>query len=174
MTNFTSHRRRVLFFPALWLLVFLFLGVPLRNALGQDSSWATQTNIYQVFVEKFGGTLKGVESHLDYLEYMGVKTIWLMPIFESMSDHGYDTTNYYAIRSEYGTIDDLRDLVQAAEHKGMRVILDLVMNHVGSDHSWFSSTNPTVRKNHWFVWAASDKGSATVNRGHAASAIAGC
>lgn len=157
MTNFTSHRRRVLFFPALWLLVFLFLGVPLRNALGQDSSWATQTNIYQVFVEKFGGTLKGVESHLDHLEYMGVKTIWLMPIFESMSDHGYDTTNYYAIRSEYGTIDDLRDLVQAAEHKGMRVILDLVMNHVGSDHSWFSSTNPTVRKDHWFVWAASDK-----------------
>ena len=134
MTNFTSHRRRVLFFPALWLLVFLFLGVPLRNALGQDSSWATQTNIYQVFVEKFGGTLKGVESHLDYLEYMGVKTIWLMPIFESMSDHGYDTTNYYAIRSEYGTIDDLRDLVQAAENKGMRVILDLVMNHVGSHH----------------------------------------
>ncbi len=123
-----------------------------------DSSWITQTNIYQVFVSKFGGTLKGVESHLDHLEYLGVKTIWLMPIFESMSDHGYDATDYYAIRPEYGTKDDLKDLVQAAKAKGMRIVLDLVMNHVGSDHPWFSSPDANERKDHWFVWSATDKG----------------
>ncbi|NMQ21069.1 hypothetical protein E4P82_18845 [Candidatus Competibacter phosphatis] len=81
------------------IFAFLFLFLPSRVTLSQDSSWVTQTNIYQVFVEKFGGTLKGVESHLDHLQYLGVKTIWLMPVFESMSDHGYDTTNYYAIKN---------------------------------------------------------------------------
>ena len=79
-----------------------------------------------------------------------------MPIFESMSNHGYDTTDYYAIRSSYGTIADLRDLVQAAETKNMRVVLDLVMNHVGSGHPWFSSTDSDERKDHWFVWSGSD------------------
>ncbi len=158
MANHTSHRKNAFSILMLWFVSFQLSGVPLCSASAQNSSWVTQTNIYQVFVEKFGGTLKGVESHLDHLEYMGVKTIWLMPIFESMSDHGYDTTNYYAIRLKYGTIEDLRDLVQTAEGKGMRVILDLVMNHVGSEHPWFSSANPAERKDHWFVWSANDLG----------------
>ena len=134
MTIHTSQRTRVLFLSAVWVFALLLLATPTRKSTAQDSSWVAQTNIYQVFVEQFGGTLKGVESHLDHLEYLGVKTIWLMPIFESMSDHGYDTTNYYAIRSNYGTIADLKDLVLAAKAKGMRVILDLVMNHAGSNH----------------------------------------
>lgn len=140
------------------IVAFLFLFLPSRVTLSQDSSWVTQTNIYQVFVEKFGGTLKGVESHLDHLQYLGVKTIWLMPVFESMSDHGYDTTNYYAIKTNYGSINDLRDLVKAANEKGMKVILDLVINHAGSNHPWFSSNNLAERKDRWFTWSSNDKG----------------
>lgn len=140
------------------IFAFLFLFLPSRVTLSQDSSWVTQTNIYQVFVEKFGGTLKGVESHLDHLQYLGVKTIWLMPVFESMSDHGYDTTNYYAIKTNYGSINDLRDLVKAANDKGMKVILDLVINHAGSNHPWFSSNNLAERKDRWFTWSSNDKG----------------
>lgn len=140
------------------IFAFLFLFLPSRVTLSQDSSWVTQTNIYQVFVEKFGGTLKGVESHLDHLQYLGVKTIWLMPVFESMSDHGYDTTNYYAIKTNYGSINDLRDLVKAANDKGMKVILDLVINHAGSNHPWFSSNNLSERKDRWFTWSSNDKG----------------
>ncbi|HRF45288.1 MAG TPA: alpha-amylase family glycosyl hydrolase [Candidatus Competibacteraceae bacterium] len=140
------------------IFAFLFLFLPSRVTLSQDSSWVTQTNIYQVFVEKFGGTLKGVESHLDHLQYLGVKTIWLMPVFESMSDHGYDTTNYYAIKTNYGSINDLRDLVKAANEKGMKVILDLVINHAGSNHPWFSSNNLSERKDRWFTWSSNDKG----------------
>lgn len=140
------------------IFAFLFLLLPSRVTLSQDSSWVTQTNIYQVFVEKFGGTLKGVESHLDHLQYLGVKTIWLMPVFESMSDHGYDTTNYYAIKTNYGSINDLRDLVKAANDKGMKVILDLVINHAGSNHPWFSSNNLSERKDRWFTWSSNDKG----------------
>ena len=140
------------------IFAFLFLFLPSRVTLSQDSSWVTQTNIYQVFVEKFGGTLKGVESHLDHLQYLGVKTIWLMPVFESMSDHGYDTTNYYAIKTNYGSINDLRDLVKSANEKGMKVILDLVINHAGSNHPWFSSNNLSERKDRWFTWSSNDKG----------------
>ena len=140
------------------IFAFLFLFLPSRVTLSQDSSWVTQTNIYQVFVEKFGGTLKGVESHLDHLQYLGVKTIWLMPVFESMSDHGYDTTNYYAIKTNYGSINDLRDLVKSANEKGMKVILDLVINHAGSNHPWFSSNNLAERKDRWFTWSSNDKG----------------
>lgn len=124
----------------------------------REAPWWTQTNIYQVYVEQFGGTLKGLQQQLDYLHELGAKTLWLMPIFSSMSAHGYDTTDYFAIRPEYGTVDDLRDLVQAAEQRGMRVILDLVINHVGSEHPWVSSANPAERRNNWFVWSADDKG----------------
>lgn len=140
------------------LVLGLVFGPWCQTSLAQEPPWYTQTNVYQVFVEKFGGTLKGVKSHLDHLEHLGVKTIWLMPIFESMSDHGYDTTNYYTIRSEYGTIDDLKELVQAANDKGMRVILDLVINHAGSKHAWFSSPDASERKDHWWVWSSNDKG----------------
>jgi alpha-amylase len=143
---------------ALFIFFFLFLSLLSKITLSQDAPWWTQTNIYQVFVEKFGGTLKGVESHLDHLQYLGVKTIWLMPVFESMSDHGYDTTNYYAIKANYGNISDLRDLVTSAHNKGMKVILDLVINHVGAKHPWFISSNPAERKDRWFVWSSNDKG----------------
>ena len=124
----------------------------------RQARWWTQTNIYQVYVEQFGGTLKGLEQRLDYLHDLGAKTLWLMPIFRSMSGHGYDTTDYFAIRPEYGSIDDLKDLVQAAEQRGMRVILDLVINHAGSAHPWISSGDPAERRDDWFVWSANDRG----------------
>lgn len=157
MSTLSTWRKRHII-NAFSIFAFLFLFLPSRVTLSQDSSWVTQTNIYQVFVEKFGGTLKGVESHLDHLQYLGVKTIWLMPVFESMSDHGYDTTNYYAIKTNYGSINDLRDLVKAANDKGMKVILDLVINHAGSNHPWFSSNNLAERKDRWFTWSSNDKG----------------
>jgi cyclomaltodextrin glucanotransferase len=122
-----------------------------------QAPWWTQTNIYQIYVEQFGGTLKGVEAKLDYLHDLGIKTLWLMPIFPAMSDHGYDTIDYFSIRPEYGTIDDLQDLVQAANQRGMWVILDLVMNHAGSANPWVSSPDPAQRHDNWFVWSATDK-----------------
>lgn len=123
-----------------------------------QSAWHTQTNIYQVFVEKVtpDKTLKGVENKLGYLQDLGVKTIWLMPIFESMDEHGYNTTNYYKIASRYGTEQDLKNLVTAAHNKDMRVILDLVINHTGTMHPWFSSPDVSVRKDTWFIWADKD------------------
>ncbi|MGA1795886.1 MAG: alpha-amylase family glycosyl hydrolase [bacterium] len=126
--------------------------------LEHESPWVTRTSIYEVFVDRFGGNLQGVTNRLDYLEKLGVKTIWLMPIFKAMSEHGYNTTDYYAIEPRYGTMNDLGNLVAGAHRKGMRVILDLVMNHCGSEHPWFSSPDDAVRRDHWFIWSASDLG----------------
>jgi alpha-amylase len=144
----------------IFLVVFLGSVSPFtRTASSQPSpAWHTQTTIYQVFVQKFtpSQTLKGVEKELDYLEDLGVGTIWLMPIFEAMDEHGYNTTDYYKIASRYGTEQDLRDLVKAAHGRGMRILLDLVINHTGTLHPWFSSSDPTKRKDHWYIWADKD------------------
>jgi len=141
------------------LPIFLFLFISLFSSptLAQTPPWVTQTNIYQVFVAKFGGNLQGVQNHLDHLQYLGIKTIWLMPVFKSMSEHGYNTTDYYAIKDSYGNIADLKNLVSAANSKGMKVILDLVMNHAGANHPWFSASDPAQRKDNWFIWSADDK-----------------
>jgi len=98
-------------------------------AVDHESPWITQTSIYEGFVDRFGENLQGVTDRLDYLEKLGVKTIWLMPIFRAMSDHAYNTIDYCAIESRYGTANDLKELAAAAHAKGMRVILDLEMNH---------------------------------------------
>ncbi len=158
---FRLKQRRLLRLTIILFIFFCLLNVTLFSepAFSQPStSWHTQTVIYQVFVEKFTSskTLKGVENELDYLQDVGVKSIWLMPIFEAIHDHGYDTTNYYKIASRYGTEQDLKDLATAAHNKGMRIILDLVINHTGTTHPWFSSSNPSVRKDHWFIWKDRD------------------
>ncbi|MGA1842759.1 MAG: alpha-amylase family glycosyl hydrolase, partial [bacterium] len=124
----------------------------------KDPNWVKGTNIYEIFVNRFGTNLQGVTQKIDYLEKLGIKTIWLMPIFTAMNDHGYDTINYYDIDSRYGTIDGLKSLVEAAHDKGIMIILDLVMNHCGTKHPWFSSPNDSERKDNWFIWAGSDLG----------------
>lgn len=128
------------------------------SPLSNDDDWVTSTNIYQVYVDKFANDLDGVTAKIDYLERIGVKTIWLMPIFEAMNNHGYDASDYYSIESRYGTEQDLYELVQAAHAADIRVILDLVVNHCGTDHEWFSSPDPNVRKDDWFIWKDSDWG----------------
>lgn len=99
---------------------------------------------YEIFVYSFCdsdgngiGDLKGVISKLDYLKNMGVSGIWLMPIHPSTSYHKYNVSDYYAIDSDYGTMADFDQLMVECEKRDIKVILDLVVNHTGSAHSWF-------------------------------------
>ena len=99
---------------------------------------------YEIFVYSFCdsdgngvGDLKGVISKLDYLQDMGVTGIWLMPIHPSTSYHKYNVRDYYAIDSDYGTMADFDALMTECDARGIKVILDLVVNHSGSDHKWF-------------------------------------
>ncbi len=101
-------------------------------------------NWYEVFVRSFCdsgddgvGDLKGVTQKLDYVKEMGFNGIWLMPICQSNTYHGYDVTNYYEVESDYGTNDDFKELVREAHARGINIIVDMVFNHSSISNSWY-------------------------------------
>lgn len=100
--------------------------------------------VYELYVRSFQdsdgdgtGDFNGVTSRLDYLGSVGVETLWLMPVFPAFGPAGYDVTDFTQLRDDYGTASDLQALVEAAHARGMRVILDLPLNHVHATHPWF-------------------------------------
>ena len=129
---------------------------------------------YQVFVRSFAdddgdgvGDLAGLTDKLDYLndgdpatdDDLGVDGLWLMPIFESPSYHGYDVVDYLSVDEEYGSNIELRRFLKQAKARGLRVIVDFVMNHSGRDHPWFqASTIPGSPFRDWYVWRGDNPG----------------
>ena len=129
---------------------------------------------YQIFVRSFYdsdgdgiGDLRGIIEKLDYLndgdptstEDLGIRGIWLMPINESPSYHGYDVTDYYSIDSEYGSLADFRELLAEAEKRGISVITDLVLNHTSSDHPWFLAARQNdAQYRNYYVWEDENPG----------------
>ncbi|OWR31314.1 alpha-amylase [Saccharibacillus sp. O23] len=143
------------------------------------------TVYYEVFVRSFYdsngdgiGDLKGLTEKLDYLndgdpsttDDLGVGGIWLMPILESPSYHGYDVTDYDRVNPDYGTEEDLRRLIEEAHKRGIKVIMDLVVNHTGKDHPWFedSASGREAKHRDWYVWAE-DQGKQPVGQSAAGS-----
>jgi alpha-amylase len=123
--------------------------------------WFRQGALYQVFVRSFSdfdgdgiGDLRGIAGRLDYIQALGVNALWLTPIFESPSYHGYDTTDYYAIEPDFGEIDDLVYLVEQAHSRGIRVILDYVASHTSDQHPFFQDAygNPESEYADWYEW----------------------
>lgn len=117
---------------------------------------------YEIFVRSFRdsngdgiGDLNGVTDSLDYLEELGIQGIWLMPVNPSPSYHGYDVTDYYGINPDYGTIDDMKRLLDEAHERDIKVIMDLVLNHTSSQHPWFaeSAEGSDSPKRGWYVWS---------------------
>ncbi|HNN92557.1 MAG TPA: alpha-glucosidase [Pseudomonadota bacterium] len=124
--------------------------------------WWQRTTVYQIyprsFFDKNGdgiGDLPGILDKLDYLRDLGVETLWLSPFFKSpQRDVGYDISDYYDVAPEYGTRDDVRRLLDAAHSRGLRVILDMVLNHTSDQHPWFvesraSRDNP---RRDFYIW----------------------
>lgn len=122
---------------------------------------------YEIFVRSFYdtngdgiGDLNGVTEKLDYLQELGVGGIWLMPVNASPSYHGYDVIDYYAVNPEYGTLDDLKRLLDEAHKRDIQVIMDLVVNHTSSEHPWFKEAlaDPNSPYRKWYSIAnAGDK-----------------
>ena len=111
-------------------------------------------NWYEIFVHSFYdtdndgiGDLNGVTAKLDYIKEMGFNGIWLMPIHPSPTYHKYDVTDYYAIDPDYGTLEDFKNLVDEAHKRGIRVIIDLVVNHTSDSHPWFKAACSYIRQN---------------------------
>jgi glycosidase len=116
---------------------------------------------YEIFVRSWYdtdgdgiGDLNGVTAKLDYLKSLGVDGIWLMPINPSPSYHGYDVTDYYAVNPQYGTLADFRHLLAEAHKRGIKVIIDMVINHSGSENRWFKAAqDPRSPYHDWYTWA---------------------
>jgi glycosidase len=130
--------------------------------------WSKGAVFYEVFVRSFAdsdgdgiGDLNGLTARLDYLaKDLGVNALWLMPVFVSPSYHGYDTTDYEHINPAYGTDEDFERFLKEAHARGLKVIVDFVVNHTGSTHPWFldSASSPTSAKRDWYLWRKDDPG----------------
>jgi len=134
---------------------------------GWQLEWARGAVFYEVFVRSFAdsngdgvGDFNGLTARLDYLRDLGVEGLWLMPIFESPSYHGYDVVNYEKVDSEYGTEEDFDRLLKEAHKRGIRIVVDFVINHSGAGHPWFveSSSSPDSPKRDWYVWRKDNPG----------------
>ncbi len=119
-------------------------------------AWGRDAVIYELYVRKFSkeGNLIGVKKNLKYLSKLGINTIWLMPIFESPTRHGYNPTNFRKVLAEYGTNADLLDLVKAAHKKNIRIMLDFIANHTSDQHPYFKTAywNTHSMFRDWFIW----------------------
>ncbi|HEX8993583.1 MAG TPA: maltose alpha-D-glucosyltransferase [Anaerolineales bacterium] len=125
--------------------------------------WYKDAIFYQVYLRAFKdsngdgqGDLKGLASKLDYLKDLGIDCIWLMPIYPSpLKDDGYDIADFYQIAEVYGGLDDFKLLLQALHARGMRLIMDLVMNHTSDQHPWFQAARSDPRSPYrdYYVWS---------------------
>jgi len=125
--------------------------------------WYKNAIIYCLDVETFMdsngdgvGDFRGLADRLDYLERLGVTCIWLNPFYPSPNrDNGYDVTDYYGVDPRYGSLGDFVEFMQAAQDRGMRVIVDLVVNHTSIDHPWFQSARASAGSpfRDWYVWS---------------------
>ena len=162
-----NHRKNL--FPLVFLPLFLSSCVGASPAKGykiEEVDNAGGSAFYEIFVGSFCdsngdgiGDLKGIESKLDYLKSLGVGGLWLTPIHPSNTYHHYDVEDYYSVSPDFGTLEDFKSLVGAAHDKGMKVILDMVFNHVSNRSQWYKDwksvviardkTNPMYND---FVW----------------------
>jgi maltose alpha-D-glucosyltransferase/alpha-amylase len=132
-----------------------------------DTYWYKDAVFYELYVRAFfdsngdgHGDLKGVIEKLAYIKDLGVDCIWLLPTYPSpLKDDGYDISDYYDVHADYGTLDDFKALVDAIHKSGMRIIIDLVLNHTSDQHPWFqiarADRNSPFRD--FYVWSDSDQ-----------------
>ena len=129
---------------------------------GKNKEWWKASVFYQVFPASFYdsngdgyGDLRGIIMKLDYLSWLGVDALWLSPVFESpFFDMGYDVTDYLSVNPIFGNLGDLRELLSEAHKKGIRIILDLVLNHTSIEHPWFQESRSSITnpKRDWYIW----------------------
>ncbi len=128
----------------------------------KELQWWKKTTVYQVYPRSFKdstgngiGDIPGIISKLDYLQDLGIETIWVSPLFSSpQADHGYDVSNYRDIAPEYGTLSDCERLINEIHNREMYAVFDMVLNHTSDQHNWFlesreSRDNP---KRDWYIW----------------------
>jgi maltose alpha-D-glucosyltransferase / alpha-amylase len=132
----------------------------------QGALWYKNVVIYQVHVRGFYdsngdgiGDFEGLAQKLDYLRELGIEAIWLMPFFPSpLRDDGYDISDYTSVHPSYGTLEDFKKFLVAAHQRGIRVIVEMVLNHTSDQHAWFQESRSSQHnpRRDWYVWSDTD------------------
>ncbi|MBI9106223.1 MAG: alpha-glucosidase [Spirochaetales bacterium] len=133
-----------------------------------DRKWWKEAVVYQVYPRSFFdsngdgiGDLKGITEKLDYIKSLGVDVVWLNPVYASPNDdNGYDISNYFEIMQEFGTMSDWEDLLAEMHRRGLRMIMDLVVNHTSDEHQWFVSSRASRESKYrdYYIWRDAEGG----------------
>jgi maltose alpha-D-glucosyltransferase/alpha-amylase len=139
------------------------ISAPAPSGLTDDPLWYRTAVFYEVMLRCFSdssgngsGDLQGLIARLDYLQWLGIDCLWLPPFYPSpLRDGGYDVADYTAVASQYGTMADFAELIEQSHRRGMRVVVDLVMNHTSDQHPWFQSSrsDPDGPYGDFYVWS---------------------
>ena len=135
--------------------------------------WWQKEVVYQIYPKSFYdsnhdgiGDVQGIIQKLDYLKELGVTMLWICPIYASpMDDNGYDISDYYAIHPQFGTMEDVEELIQKAKAMGIKIIMDLVVNHTSDEHAWFQEAikNPDSPYRDFYIFKEGKEGHAPTN-----------
>ena len=142
-------------------------------------AWWKEAVVYQIYPRSFCdsngdgiGDLNGITSKLDYLKELGIDVIWLSPVYKSPNDdNGYDISDYEDIMTEFGTMDDFDKMLAAAHERGIKIVMDLVVNHTSDEHPWFveSCSSKDNEKRDYYIWKEGKDGKEPTNWGSAFS-----
>lgn len=153
-------------------VILIFFVASCSKPVERVTKWPYGVN-YEVFVRSFAdsngdgiGDFNGLTEKLDYLQDLGIGGIWLMPIMPSPTYHKYDVVNYKAVDPEYGTEEDFKRLVAEAHKRDIRILVDLIVNHTGSDHPWFLGAKEGKQNPYrdYYVWAKKDSIRAQISK----------
>ena len=127
-----------------------------------QKSWWQEAAVYQIYPRSFQdsnndgiGDLQGIISRLDYIKNLGVDVIWLCPVYQSPNyDNGYDISDYQDIMADFGTMADFEELLKQAHQKGLKIIMDLVVNHTSFKHRWFVESRKSKDNEYrdYYIW----------------------
>ena len=138
-----------------------------------EQKWWHRAVVYQIYPRSFQdtngdgiGDIKGIIQHLDYLKKLGINTIWMNPIFVSpQDDNGYDISDFYAIDPDFGTLDDVKELIAAAHKRDIKIVFDLVLSHTSNEHEWFKQASKDKNSEYrdYYIWENGKNGSEPTN-----------
>lgn len=131
--------------------------------MGQKvDSWWKKSVVYQIYPRSFMdsngdgiGDIQGIISKLDYIQKLGIDVLWLSPVYDSPNDdNGYDIRNYRTIMQEFGTMEDMEKLIEEAKKRGIRIVMDLVVNHSSDEHEWFVESRASIDSKYrdYYIW----------------------
>lgn len=137
--------------------------------------WWKESVVYQIYPRSFAdsngdgiGDLNGITEHLDYLQDLGVDVIWLSPVYQSPNDdNGYDISDYQAIMSDFGTMEDYDRMLSEAHKRGIKIVMDLVVNHTSDEHQWFVESKKSKDNEYrdYYIWKDGKNGKEPNNWG---------